>query len=204
MTLICSSKASPWNASTVTWLRILRAGLRLTGTLLWVEEHNLSTEVGGAPDSEFSSALAHPLGNAVTPHGERTQPHPALSLPGSGSPVSGCPSMPLTFLRHSGSGKTPAGCPLSERDLEGNETQCSLSPSSPSLFSFPCWASALLLRPQVPQAWLRPFLRSLLCAVICAVICLHLSTRGGSCLHHSATPELVPDSLRTRSQNSNT
>lgn len=31
MTLICSSNASPWKASTVTWLRILRAGLLRTG-----------------------------------------------------------------------------------------------------------------------------------------------------------------------------
>lgn len=34
MTLICSSRASPWKASTVAWLGSFRAGRRRTGTLL--------------------------------------------------------------------------------------------------------------------------------------------------------------------------
>lgn len=51
MTPICSSSASPLNASTVTWLRILRAGLRLTGTLISADRHNLSTDVRKALDS---------------------------------------------------------------------------------------------------------------------------------------------------------
>lgn len=124
MTPICSSNASPWNASTVTWLRILRAGLRLTGTLLWADGHNLSTEVGAAPDSGILSALEM----AVTPHGHTLLCHfQALVLYSVG-----VPNMLLTFLRHSGFWKTPAGCPLSERGLEGSEIHCSLSLSPPS------------------------------------------------------------------------
>lgn len=48
MTLICSSNASPWKASTVTWLRIFRAGLRRTGALL--REGRRVTERGCGPE----------------------------------------------------------------------------------------------------------------------------------------------------------
>lgn len=54
ITLICSSSAPPWKASTVTWLRILRAGLRLTGKQL--------QEGRGRSSGVLEQELGFPLG----------------------------------------------------------------------------------------------------------------------------------------------
>lgn len=162
MTPICSSKASPLKASTVIWLRILRAGLRLTGTLLWADRHSLSTGVRKAlgsgilcSDPTSWKCCDFPMVRGCS------QSLSSVTSRLCFSSQWGFSDWQLTFLRHLDSVKTPAGCPLSGRDLEGDRMlgRQHLRSPAPHLLPMPrLWSQV------PPPAWLSPLLWLLLCA----------------------------------------